>query len=549
MRLGDGEIFRGEGILAVTKAILQSGVAYVGGYQGAPVSHLVDVLVELQDLLDELGVHLETCTNEASAAALLGASINYPLRGCVTWKSIVGTNVAADALSNLASPGVIGGALIVVGEDYGEGASIIQERAHAYALKSSLWLMDPRPNLPSIVRCTEKAFELSEATNTPVMMELRIRACHVTGEFLAKDNKPPPVSRNQRLANPAPHNYDRISHPPSTYAHEKIKVEVRQPAAQRFIVEHGLNEFLAGERSDLGIIVQGGITNVLLRGLDRLEVEGQVPTLVLNVTHPLVPDQIADFCKGKRAVLIVEEGGPDYIEQAVHAILRKRDIDTKIYGKDVLPMAGEYTAEVVTDGPAEVLRPVGQRHRPFQAARALRGGARRPRRGPAPAGRAAAAQAAGLLRRLSRAAGLLGHQAARARGRQGPYLERHRLPFLRDPGAVQPRQLDPGLRHVARRRGRGGAGDAEAHHLGDGRRRLLAQRAFERRRLGDVQSRRSRAGDHAERLHLGHRRAVHPQHLGQPPRRRDDVGHRRDPEGDGREMAAHHPHLQCRHHA
>src|SRR5260370_28018940 len=161
LRLGDGAVFRGEGILAVTKALLQSGVAYVGGYQGAPVSHLLDVLVDAEDLLDELGIHLETCTNEASAAALLGASINYPLRGCVTWKSIVGTNVAADALSNLASPGVIGGALIVVGEDYGEGASIIQERAHAYALKSSFWLMDPRPNLPAIVRCTEKAFQLS----------------------------------------------------------------------------------------------------------------------------------------------------------------------------------------------------------------------------------------------------------------------------------------------------------------------------------------------------------------------------------------------------
>jgi hypothetical protein len=76
-------------------------VSYVGGYQGAPVSHLVDVLVESRDLLDELGVHLETCTNEASACAMLGASINYPMRGCVTWKSIVGTNVAADALSNL----------------------------------------------------------------------------------------------------------------------------------------------------------------------------------------------------------------------------------------------------------------------------------------------------------------------------------------------------------------------------------------------------------------------------------------------------------------
>ena len=113
LKLGDGETFRGEGILAVTKALLQSGVAYVGGYQGAPVSHLLDVLVDAEDIMAELGVHLETCTNEASAAAMLGASISYPLRGAVTWKSIVGTNVAADALSNLSSPGVMGGAMII----------------------------------------------------------------------------------------------------------------------------------------------------------------------------------------------------------------------------------------------------------------------------------------------------------------------------------------------------------------------------------------------------------------------------------------------------
>src|SRR5437899_6356412 len=168
LRLGAGEVFRGEGILAVTKALLQAGVSYVGGYQGAPVSHLLDVLVDAEDIIGDLGVHLETCTNEASAAAMLGASINYPLRGAVTWKSIVGTNVAADALSNLASPGVVGGALIIVGEDYGEGASVIQERTHAFALKSSLWLIDPRPDLPTLVRAVEKGFELSEASNTPV---------------------------------------------------------------------------------------------------------------------------------------------------------------------------------------------------------------------------------------------------------------------------------------------------------------------------------------------------------------------------------------------
>src|SRR5499425_1709526 len=247
LRLGDGETFRGEGILAVTKALLQAGVSYVGGYQGAPVSHLLDVMVEAEDLLADLGVHVETCTNEASAAAMLGASINYPLRGAVTWKSIVGTNVAADALSNLASPGVIGGALIVIGEDYGEGASVIQERSYAFAMKSGVWLLDPRPDLPTIVRCVEQGFELSEATHAPVMLELRIRACHVTGEFAAKNNRRATHSSLNRLSGPPRFDYARLSHPPVTFIHERLKVEDRMPAARAFIRARKLNELIPGD--------------------------------------------------------------------------------------------------------------------------------------------------------------------------------------------------------------------------------------------------------------------------------------------------------------
>ena len=94
LRAGNGEVFRGEGILAITKALLQAGVSYVGGYQGAPVSHLMDVLTsDSKGLMSELGVHTEVCANEAAACAMLAASVNYPLRGAVTWKSTVGTNL------------------------------------------------------------------------------------------------------------------------------------------------------------------------------------------------------------------------------------------------------------------------------------------------------------------------------------------------------------------------------------------------------------------------------------------------------------------------
>src|ERR1700751_3139382 len=191
LRLGAGDIFRGEGILAITKALLQSGVAYVGGYQGSPISHLMDVLADARDVMQDLGVHFETSASEAAAAATLSASVMYPARGAVTWKSTAGTNVAADALSNLASSGVTGGQLFVIGDVYVEGPWKRQKRSHAYAMKSQIWLLDPRPNLPTLVRMVEKGFELSEASNSPVMLEVRIRTCHGHGQFVAKDNKKP----------------------------------------------------------------------------------------------------------------------------------------------------------------------------------------------------------------------------------------------------------------------------------------------------------------------------------------------------------------------
>ena len=361
LKLGDGQVFHGEAILAVTKALLQSGVSYVGGYQGAPVSHVMDVLNDARDILGELGVHVETNANEAGAAAMLGASINYPMRGAVAFKSTVGTNVASDALSNLASAGVKGGALLVLGEDYGEGSSIIQERTHAFAMKSQIWLLDPRPNLPKIVEMVERGFELSEASSTPVMLELRIRACHVQGSFVTKDNRRGDFSKKDLLPSPD-FDYNRICLPPATYAQEKQKVDVRWPAAVRYIKENKLNETFAGEMSDIGILCQGGMYNAVIRALQTLGLAdafgtAKVPIYCMNVTYPMVPEELVEFCAGKREVLVVEEGQPAFIEEQLLATLRRHDANAvKVRGKDMLTLAGEYTGEVVLTGISKFLQ-------------------------------------------------------------------------------------------------------------------------------------------------------------------------------------------------
>jgi len=364
LKLGEGEEFRGEGILAITKALLQSGVSYVGGYQGAPISHLMDVLADAKDVLDDLGVHFENSASEAAAAAMLAASVNYPIRGAVTFKSPVGINVASDAIANLASGGVTGGALIIIGEDYGEGSSIMQERSHPYAMKSQVWLLDPRPNLPTIVKAVEDGFELSEVSHTPVMLEVRIRACHVHGRFATKDNKRPSFPLREALEKPR-RDTERVVLPPASYLHEREKVEQRWPAAVKFIKERKLNEFFGPEVAEVGIVVQGGFYNSVMRSLQQLglaDVYGEtaVPIYVLNVTYPLIDDEVATFAIDKKAILMVEEGQPEFIEQALNTILRRRDIQTKISGKDVLPMAGEYTPAVVTKGIKSFL----ERHAP-----------------------------------------------------------------------------------------------------------------------------------------------------------------------------------------
>ncbi|MGH8784105.1 MAG: thiamine pyrophosphate-dependent enzyme [Cupriavidus necator] len=364
LRLSSGEVFSGEGILAVTKALLESGVAYVAGYQGSPISHLMDVLADAQDILAEHGIRFENSASEATAAASLAASVNYPLRGAVTFKATVGTNVASDALANLASGGVTGGALIIVGEDYGEGSSIMQERSHAFAMKSQMWLLDPRPNLPCIVQAVKDGFDLSEASNTPVMLQLRVRSCHVHGQFVASDNRRSRFSIQDALDHPT-RDLSRIVLPPASFVHEHEKIKQRWPAAVKFIEERQLNEFFQGEMDDIGIAVQGGSYNTLIRALEQLGLadvfgESKIPLYVMNVAYPLIDSEWERFCAGKRAVLVLEEGQPNFIEQNAANILRMAGTTATLHGKDLLPLAGEYNTATVLKGLRAFLEQYGK---------------------------------------------------------------------------------------------------------------------------------------------------------------------------------------------
>jgi indolepyruvate ferredoxin oxidoreductase alpha subunit len=196
------------------------------------------------------------------------------------------------------------------------------------------------------------------------MLQLRIRACHVHGEFVASENRRPTFTIGDALDNPQ-RDVSRIVLPPASFVHEQEKVRERWPAAVKFIEERKLNEFFAEGTDDIGIIVQGGNYNTALRVLERLgfaDVYGnsKVPLYCMNVAYPVVDNEVLRFCRGKRAVLMVEEGQPNFIEQNIASILRTAGVDTALHGKDILPVAGEYTAGETLKGVRAFLERYGR---------------------------------------------------------------------------------------------------------------------------------------------------------------------------------------------
>ncbi len=354
LNYGKGKILYGDTPLVILKAFLQSGVSYLGGYPGSPTAGLIDVISDAYDsILKDKGVYFDCSGNEAAAAALLSASISYPIRGAVNWK-IVGTNVASDALSHISSSGVTGGAMVVVGEDYGCDSTLVAERAFPFALKSTMAVIDPRGDLEHLANMVEAGFELSEYANMPVMFLLSTRIAHIRGKITCKDNVEPKISMNNPLRNLIT-DIQKIPIPPYTLEQSRKKFEERIPAARKFILERNLNETINGDDNSLGIITHGMIFNSLMRclymlGEANIHGESRIPILNLNVTHPLVPEEIADFLQGKKAVLIVEEGMPNLIEEAIRAIAQRAKFDVDIFGKDVLPHAGEYTPDSIIKG-------------------------------------------------------------------------------------------------------------------------------------------------------------------------------------------------------
>ncbi len=358
---GAGQTLQGDGALILTKALLENGVGYLGGYPGSPVAHLLDLFAEAYEpILRDMGIYVEMSNNEASAAALLTTSVTHPIRGAVCWK-VVGTNVASDSLAHLAAAGVTGGVLIVVGEDYGCTGTTVAERTLPFGLKSGMAVLEPLASPPDMARLVKEGFELSEASRMPVLYVLPTRVGNLKGSFVARENQPPALSTlnplSRSLRDPM-----SITLPPRSMVHERQKTSERLPAARDYIRSHRVNRLFPGRNPEFGIIAHGAVTNLVFRSLHLLGLNGhtretEVPILALRALYPLVAEELEEFVEGKRAVVIVEEGQPTILEDQIRSMLQKAGCGVALIGKDDLGLEGELEPSALMDRLGRILGP------------------------------------------------------------------------------------------------------------------------------------------------------------------------------------------------
>ncbi|HON29384.1 MAG TPA: hypothetical protein PLA64_13875, partial [Mesotoga infera] len=125
---GGSEIVIGN--TAIVRAMLEAGVRVATSYPGSPTPEIASAIASIPR--ERNPMYFEFSVNEKVATEVaFGASINGHL-SCVFFKS-VGLNVAADTFVQLSMMELIGGMVIVLGDDPGANSSQNEQDNRHYA--------------------------------------------------------------------------------------------------------------------------------------------------------------------------------------------------------------------------------------------------------------------------------------------------------------------------------------------------------------------------------------------------------------------------------
>jgi indolepyruvate ferredoxin oxidoreductase alpha subunit len=331
---GFAEIVMGN--TAVVRAMLEAGVQVVTSYPGSPTPEIAETIAGIPK--DKNPLYFEYSTNEKVATEVaFGASVNGHL-SCVFFKS-VGLNVAADTFVQLSHMELIGGMIIILGDDPGANSSQNEQDNRHYARLSYTPVFEPA-SPTEVYTMFKTAAKVSADRKMPVILRLTTHVCHAKEKVSFAAYSPKPIETASRFS---PENGPYI---PITSLVFPMKRKALQKLADvaEYAETSAFNEAFAGTPAR-GIITMGAPYLSLCDALE--EIEAKPGILKLGIVHPLPRRKIIDFLKAHREVKILEELD-DVIEQQIKAWAYDEGLKTRIIGKACTDdWMGEYTPEKV----------------------------------------------------------------------------------------------------------------------------------------------------------------------------------------------------------
>lgn len=306
---------------SVARGLYEAGVKFVSSYPGTPSTEIT----ENAALYPE--IYSEWAPNEKVALeAALGAAVGGGRSFC--GMKHVGLNVAADPLFVCGYVGISGGMVIGVADDPGMHSSQNEQDSRHYAIAAKLPMIEPA-NSAECRDYTKIAYEISEKFDTPVILRLTTRVSHSRS----------PVEQGERIEYKIkPYEKDPSKHVmmPANAKKRHFAVEDHLAALTEYAETTGLNT-IEDNSSNIAIITAGNCYNYAKEAFGK-----GADYLKLGMVNPLPTRLIKDFADGHKSVIVIEELDP-VIENHCRAM------GINVIGKDVLPLCGEYSEELLRE--------------------------------------------------------------------------------------------------------------------------------------------------------------------------------------------------------
>jgi len=306
---------------AIARGVWEAGANVAAAYPGTPSTEIIEYLSAYETIYTEWSVNEKVSMEVAIGASLAGSRAFCAMKH-------VGMNVASDAFMTQTLVGVKGGLVIAVADDVGLSSSQNEQDSRYWGRFAHLPILEPSDSQETYAM-VKQAFELSEQFNTPVIIRMTTRVCHVKTVLKIESDR-----EEQEV--------EGFIKDPARFVMTPVAAKKRIPMMferdlelQAYSAISALNVLHDGSNKEFGFVTSGPAF------MHVLESYPDAPILKLGFSHPAPMQKIKQLASQVKHLIVVEE-----TEKLLETEIRASGVNN-VSGKDFLPQFGELSPSVL----------------------------------------------------------------------------------------------------------------------------------------------------------------------------------------------------------